>query len=128
MNKRMRKKHTLYGKVYLKQYHRHDEALPMAWFNMCEKIRNDLGHSIGKKRKPLERYFRRKYYWTEKQRGGMWSQFRLKFNLQDKITNDTDFGSCFVSAYNGLINDIISYQETYEDTVILDYLEEHFGG
>ena len=125
MNKRIKKKHCFYGKIYLKQYHHHDEALPMTWFDMCGKIRKDLGHPIGKKRNPLERYFRRKYYWTEKQRKELCPQFRLKLKHLDIIINDTDFKPCFDSIYGGLVDDMTAYQETYEDAVILDYLEEN---
>lgn len=115
MNKRIKKKHTLYGKVYLKQYHRHDQSLPFAWFKLCEKVRNDLGHSIGRKRKPLERYFRHKYYWTDSQ----CSKFWMRFNYDIK-TNDP------FELYNTMVNDIVSLQEKYEDAVVLDYLEEHY--
>jgi hypothetical protein len=114
MNKRIKKKHTLYGKVYLKQHHRHDQSLPFAWFELCEKIRNDLGHPIGRNRKPLERYFRRKYYWTDRQCEKFWT--RIKYDI--KTNNPFEL-------YNTMVNDITSLQEKYEDTVILDYLEEH---
>jgi hypothetical protein len=30
--------------------------------------------------------------------------------------------------YNTMVDDMTSLQEKYEDAVILDYLEEHFGG
>lgn len=118
MNKRIKKKHTLYGKMYLKQYNRHDQALPFAWFELCEKIRDDLGHPIGRKRKPLERYFRRKYYWTESQCSKFWT----RFNYDIKMTNNP------FELYNTMVDDMTSLQEKYEDAVILDYLEEHFGG
>jgi hypothetical protein len=118
MNKRIKKKHTLYGKMHLKQYHRHDQSLPFAWFKLCEKIRDDLGHPIGKKRKPLERYFRRKYYWTDSQCEKFWT----RFNYDIKMTNNP------FELYNTMVDDMTSLQEKYEDTVILDYLEEHLGG
>ena len=114
MNKRIKKKHTLYSKVYLKQYHRHDQSLPVAWFKLCEKIRNDLGHPIGRKRKPLERYFRRKYYWTDSQCNKLWMRFNYDINTNNPF-----------KLYNTMVNDIVSLQEKYEDAVILDYLEEH---
>lgn len=117
MNKRIKKKHTVYGKVYLKQYHRNDQSLPFAWFKLCEKIRNDLGHPIGRKLKPLERYFRRKYYWTDKQREEFW----MHLNYDIKMNNPFEL-------YNTMVNDITSLQAKYEDAVILNYLEEHIGG
>lgn len=120
MNNRIKKKHTLYGKVYLKQYHRHDQSLPFTWFKLCEKIRNDLGHPIGRKRKPLERYFRRKYYWTDSQCDKLWMRFNYDIN-------DINMNNPF-ELYNTMVNDITSLQEKYEDAVILDYLEEHIGG
>lgn len=119
MNKRIKKKHTLYGKVYLKQYHRHDQSLPFAWFKLCEKIRNDLGHTIGRKRKPLERYFRRKYYWTDKQCNEYWKLPKYDIKRFDPSTYEL---------YNTMVDDIISLKEKYEDAIISDYLEEYFGG
>lgn len=117
MNKRIKKKHTVYGgKIYLKQYHRHDQSLPFAWFELCKKIRNDLGHPIGRKIKPLERYFRRKYYWTNRQCEKLW----MHPNYDIKMNNPSELS-------NTMVNDIASLQEKYEDAVILDYCEEHIG-
>lgn len=113
MNKRVKKKHCMYGEVYLKSYDR-QYGLPFAWFEMCKKIRNDLGHPIGRKRKPLERYFRRRYYWTESQCETFWP----RFNYDIKMANNP-FG-----LYNTMVNDMTSLQEKYEDAMILDYLEE----
>lgn len=117
MNKRIKKKHTVYGKVYLKQYHRHDQSLPFAWFELCKKIRKDLGHPIGKKLKPLERHFRRKYYWTDSQCKKLWTD--LSYDIK---SNDPS------ELYNTMVNDIASLKGNYEDAVILDYLEEYIGG
>lgn len=117
MNRRIKKKHTVYGKVYLKQYRRHDQSLPFAWFELCKKIRKDLGHPIGRKLKPLERYFRRKYYWTDRQREKL--QMHLSYDIK---TNDP------VESYNTMVNDIASLKGRYEDAMILNYLEEHIGG
>ena len=113
MNKRIKKKHRMYGEVYLKSYDR-QYSLPFAWFELCKKIRNDLGHPIGRKRKPLERYFRRKYYWTESQCEKFW----MCFNYDIKMTNNP------FELYNTMVNDMTSLKEKYEDAVILDYLEE----
>lgn len=118
MNKRIKKKHAVYGKVWLKQYYRHDQPLPFVWFKLCAKIRNDLGHPIGRKRKPLERYFRRKYYWTESQCNKPW----MRFNYDIKMMNKP------FEVYNTMVNDMTSLQEKYEDAMILDYLEEHMKG
>jgi hypothetical protein len=96
----------VYGKVYLKQYHRHDQSLPFAWFELCKKIRNDLGHPIGRKLKPLERYFR------VKNSGWMHHNYDIKMN--------DPFELC-----NAMVNDIVSLRGRYEDAMILNYLEEH---
>lgn len=113
MNKRIKKKHSMYGKVYIKSFDR-QYSLPIAWFELCEKIRNDLGHRIGRKHKPLERYFRRRYYWTESQCETFWT----RFNYDIKMANNP-FG-----LYNTMVNDMTSLQEKYEDAMIMDYLEE----
>ena len=113
MKKRVKKKHRMYGEVYLKSYDR-QYSLPFAWFEMCKKIRNDLGHPIGRKRKPLERYFRREYYRSESQCETFWPHF----SYDTKMTNNP-FG-----LYNAMVYDMTSLQEKYEDAAIFDYLEE----
>lgn len=123
MNKRIKKKHRIYGKIYLKQYRLHDQSLPFAWFELCKKIRNDIGHPIGKKRNALERHFRRKYYWTESQHNKLWACASFNYDINNyDITNNP------YKLYNAMVNDITSLQEKYEDAVILDYLEEKYGG
>lgn len=121
MNKRIKKKHSVCGKVCLKQYrHNTDEALPMIWFDICNRIREALGHSIGKRRqKKLERYFRRKHFWSEKQRGA----YRPRLNLKPLEDYTDPFGM-----YNDMVNQLRTTAEKYEDAMILDFLMEEFGG
>ena len=114
MNKRIKKKHRMYGEVYLKSYDR-QYGLPFAWFELCDKIRNDLGHRIGKRRcKLLQRYFRRKYYWSEKQIRSFWNNHGFK--LEDCVSPDVFYGM--------MVDTIVTERERYEDAMVLDYLEE----
>lgn len=123
MNTRIKKKHRVYGKIYLKQYRRHDQSLPFTWFELCKKIRNDIGHPIGRKLKSLERHFRRKYYWTENQHNKLWECASFNYDINNYDITNTPY-----KLYNAMVNDITSLQEKYEDVVILDYLEEKYGG
>lgn len=121
MNKRIKKKHSVCGKVCLKQYRRNtDEGLPMIWFDMCNRIREALEHSIGKRRqKKLERYFRHKHFWSEKQR----SAYRPRLNLKPPEDYTDTFGM-----YNDMVDQLRTTAEEYEDAMILDFLMEEFGG
>lgn len=120
MNKRIKKKHTIYGKVYLKAYHRNsDESLPFEWFVMCNRIREALGHKIGKRYHSLERYFRRKYFWSEKQRKALRPSIQIPLDTQAFIDSPME-------AVQTIVNDIETLQEKYEDAVILDMLAEWF--
>lgn len=114
MNKRIKKKHYMYGEVYLKSYDR-QYGLPFAWFELCKKIRNDLEHPIGKRKcKLLQRYFRRKYYWSEKQIQTFWDHHKLK----DCVTPDVFYGM--------MMDTIITEREKYIDAKIMDYLDERW--
>jgi hypothetical protein len=116
MKKRIKKKHCMYGEVYLKSYDR-QYGLPFAWFELCDKIRNDLGHRIGKRRyKLLQRYFRRKYYRSEKQIRSFWNNHGFK--LEDCETPDVFYGM--------MVDTIVTEREQYEDAMVLDYLQERY--
>ena len=121
MNKRIKKKHTIYGKLRLKAYHHNgDESLPFEWFDMCNRIRAALGHKIGKRRNSLERYFRRKYYWSEKQRKALRPEsIQIRLDIQAFIDSPLE-------AAQAVVDDIEALQEKYEDAVILDMLAEEW--
>lgn len=120
MNKRIKKKHTIYGKVYLKAYHHNgDESLPMEWFDMCNRIRSALGHKIGKRRGSLERYFRRKYFWSEKQRKPLRPSIQIHLDVQAFIDSPLE-------AVQTVVDDIETLKEKYEDAIILDMLDEEW--
>ena len=132
MNKRIKKKHSMYGEVYLKSYDR-QYVLPFAWFELCKKIRNDLGHRIDKRRyKLLQRYFHRKYYWSEKQIRSFWNNPVYKYYWSEKqirsfwnnpVYKLKDCGT--PDAFYGMMVDtIVTEREKYEDAMVLDYLEE----
>ena len=114
MNKRIKKKHCMYGEIHLKSFDR-QYGLPIAWFELCKKIRNDLGHPIGKRKcKLLQRYFRRKYYWSEKQIQSFWDYHEYK--LKDCENPDVFYGM--------MVDTIITEREKYIDAKIMDYLDE----
>ena len=114
MNKRIKKKHRMYGEVYLKSYDR-QYGLPFAWFELCKKIRNDLGHRIGKRRcKLLQRYFRRKYNRSEKQIQSFGCNHECKLN---------DCGTPNVF-YGMMVDTIVTEREKYIDAMIMDYFDE----
>lgn len=122
MNKRIKKKHTICGKVYLTAYHRNcDESLPFEWFVMCHRIRSALGHKIGKRRSSLERYFRRKYFWSEKQRKALTPSIQIHLDVQAFIDSPLDAAT---EAVQTVVNDIETLKEKYEDAIILDMLNE----
>lgn len=126
MNKRIKKKHTIYGKVYLKAYHRNgDESLPFEWFDMCNRIRSALGHKIGKRYHSLERYFRRKYFWSEKQRKALRAESSIQIHLDIQAFIDSPMEAA-TEAVQTAVSDIRTLQEKYEDAVILDMLAEWF--